>query len=184
MTSSRPDFVVYIAASLDGFIAREDGGIDWLPMPPEGEDFGWSEFIADIDAIVMGRKTFEQVLAFGVWPYEGTPLLVLSSTLTQVPEHLAGKAECVNLALPELTDALAGRGYRRVYVDGGQTIQSLLREGLVDELIVTTIPVLIGGGIPLFGPLDADIRWDHASTETLGGGLVRSRYRRARGGSR
>lgn len=177
MSTARPDMVAYIATSLDGFIARTDGGIDWLPSPPEGEDFGWSEFIADIDAIVMGRKTFEQVLSFGVWPYEGTPLFVLSSTLSEVPEHLAGKAECVCLEPDELMTYLSERGHRRVYVDGGQTIQSLLRGGLLDELIVTTIPVLIGSGIPLFGALEGDVSWHHLETETLLGGLVRSRYR-------
>lgn len=179
MTAARPEMVAYIATSLDGFIARTDGAIDWLPSPAAaGEDFGWSEFIAEIDAIVMGRKTFEQVLTFGMWPYEGTPLIVLTSTLTEVPEHLIGKAECVCLAPTALMANLAERGYRRVYVDGGQTIQSLLRTGLLDELIVTTIPVLIGSGIPLFGPLDDDVPWRHLGTETLTGGLVRSRYRR------
>jgi dihydrofolate reductase len=178
MSTARAESVVYIATSLDGFIARSDGGIDWLPTPPEGEDFGWAAFIADIDAIVMGRKTFETVLSFGIWPYEGTPLFVLSSTLSAVPEHLAGKAECLCLEPTALMAHLAERGYRRIYVDGGQTIQGLLREGLLDELIVTTIPVLIGSGIPLFGALPADIVWRHLGTETLTGGLVRSRYRR------
>ena len=178
MASTRPETVVYVAASLDGFIAREDGGFDWLPTPPEGEDYGWAAFIADIDAIVMGRKTFEQVLSFGVWPYEGTPLVVLTSTLESVPSHLEGKAECLALELPALLAELARRGHRRVYVDGGQTVRSLLHEELVDELVVTTIPVLIGSGIPLFGPLRRDQVWRHLGTETLGDGLVRSRYRR------
>jgi len=172
--------VVYVATSLDGFIARKDGSVDWLPEPPEGDDFGWAEFIGAIDAIVMGRTTFEQVLTFGVWPYEGTPLTVLSRTLSGVPEPLVGKAEISALAPGALLEELAARGCRRVYVDGGSVVQSLLREDRIDELILTTVPVLLGEGIPLFGKLESSLAWEMTATEELAGGLVKSRYRRAR----
>jgi dihydrofolate reductase len=176
----RPTTVVYIATSLDGFIARADGGIDWLGEPPEGEDYGWAEFIAGIDAMVMGRVTFEQVLTFGPWPYEGTPLTVLSNTLKSVPDHLQGKAEISSLGLEALLLHLSDKGCERIYVDGGRVIQSFLRADLIDEMVITRIPVLIGSGIPLFGPLSADLAFEHLNTESIGPGLVKSTYRRPR----
>ncbi len=174
----RPETVVYIATSLDRFIARPDGALDWLGGGPEGEDFGWAEFLASVDHIVMGRITFEQVVSFGQWPYEGTPLTVLSTTLETVPEHLAGKAEILSGEPGAVLDHLARRGRWRVYVDGGATVQRFLRADLVDELVLSTIPVLIGDGIPLFGSLDSDLRWQHRSTVTYDQGLVQSTYRR------
>ena len=174
---NRPATTVYIATSLDGFIARSDGAIDWLGEPDPENDYGWSDFFPTIDAIVMGRVTFEQVLTFGQWFYEETPLIVLSQTLTDVPEHLSGKAEVSSLSPVALLEHLAERGARRVYIDGGRTIQSFLRSGLIDEMVITTIPVLIGDGIRLFGSLDADITWEHISTTTFDTGLVKSHYR-------
>lgn len=175
---TRPTTTIYIATSLDGFIARPDGAIDWLGQPVEGEDYGWAEFIATIDAIVMGRVTFEQVLEFGEWPYEGTPLIVLSTTMKAVPEHLVSKVEISSSAPSDLLQELAERGCRRVYIDGGKTLQSFLRDDLLDELVLNTIPVLIGQGLPCFGPLDADLEWEHHSTRVSPKGLVMSRYRR------
>ncbi|MEE8106052.1 MAG: dihydrofolate reductase family protein [Planctomycetota bacterium] len=177
----RATTVVYIATSLDGFIARPDGGFDWLTEPPEGEDFGWAEFIATVDAMIMGRVTFETVLQFDGWPYEGTPLTVLSRTLESVPEHLRdGRAEVSSLTPAALLEQMAGRGHKRVYVDGGKTVQSFIELDLIDELIVTRVPVLIGQGLPLFGPLDRDVDWEHVSTKTYAGGLVKTAYRRQR----
>ena len=177
----RPKTTVYIATSLDGFIARPDGAIDWLGGPEDDgdEDYGWADFISAIDAIVMGRTTFEQAAGFDGWPYEGMPpLTVLSTTMTQVPEPLQGKAEISSLPPRALLEYLAARGCQGVYVDGGKTIQSFLREDLIDELVVTTLPVLIGQGIPLFGRLDADMAWKHISTKTFERGLVKNHYRR------
>ena len=176
--STRPATIVYIAQSLDGFIARADGAIDWLPEPVDGEDYGWGEFIAGIDAIVMGRVTFEPVSGFDFWPYEGVPLTVLSTTMTAVPEHLHSKAEVSSLEPRALLLHLAERGCKRVYVDGGKTIHSFMDLDLIDELVITTIPVLIGKGIPLFSSLERDIAWKHLSTEILAGGLVKTSYRR------
>ena len=180
--SERPTTVVYCATSLDGYIARPDGGIDWLNEPdePEDEDYGWGGFFADIDAIVMGRATFELVVGFGEWHYEDRPLTVLSTTMTEVPERFRDKATISALPPRELLEQLAGQGRTRVYVDGGKTVQSFLREDLIDELIVTRLPILIGQGIPLFGSLDGDLRWEHVTTTTLVRGLVKSHYRRAR----
>lgn len=180
MSAGRPAAIVYIATSLDGFIARPDGSIDWLGSAEGGEDYGWAEFMATIDAIVMGRVTFEQVVSFGVWPYEGTPLTVLSRSLNTVPERLKGKAEVSSMGPHALLDHLGDRGCKRVYVDGGKTIQSFMEDDLIDELVITTLPVLIGQGVPLFGPLDGDVQWDHVTTKAFDKGLVKSCYRRRR----
>jgi dihydrofolate reductase len=180
VTTDRPGTVAYIATSLDGFIARSDGGIDWLGEPPEGEDYGWAAFLATIDAIVMGRATFEQVATFDSWPYEGKPLTVLSSTMRAVPEHLRDKAEFSTLDPGDLLRQLSARGRKRVYVDGGRTIQSFLRNDLIDEIVITRLPLLIGEGIPLFGSLGSDLAWAHLATEVIGEGLVKSAYRRRR----
>jgi len=179
--TERPTTVVYIATSLDGYIARADGGIDWLDGPdePNDEDYGWAEFFAGIDAIVMGRATFELVVGFGVWHYGDRPLTVLSSTLQDVPEHLKDKASISALPPRDLLAHLGGQGHTRIYVDGGKTIQSFLREDLIDELVITKLPILIGQGIPLFGDLDGDLAWKHLSTSTFDNGLVKSHYRRA-----
>lgn len=172
---------VYIAASLDGYIADRDCGLDWLfeSPNPEGSDFGFAEFIAGIDALVMGRRTFEKVLSFGEWPYE-KPVFVMSRTLEAVPGHLGGKAEIIGGDVRSVAAALNGRGYRRLYVDGGRVIRAFLREDLVDEMIITRVPILLGGGVPLFGELAGPLRFNHLETTRLNEALVKSRYRRTR----
>jgi len=172
---------VYIATSLDGFIADRDGGLDWLTAvpDPEGGDFGFAEFLAGVDAIVMGRTTFETVLAFGVWPYD-KPVFVLSTTLHDVPADLAGRAEVVAGDPRDLVAALRGRGHESLYVDGGRTVQGFLKADLIDELIITTVPILLGDGIPLFGTLGRALAFRHAGTEELTPDLVRNRYVRDR----
>lgn len=146
--------IVYIATSLDGYIAKKDGGIDWLTeIPnPDGSDFGFSEFINDIDAIVMGRNTFELVLTFDGWPYT-KPVYVLSSTLNSLPKKLIGKAELIKGDPLSVVKELNAKKFYSLYIDGGKTIQAFLSLNLIDELIITQIPILLGGGIPLFGSL-------------------------------
>jgi dihydrofolate reductase len=172
---------VYVATSLDGFIAAPDGSVDWLmEVPnPDGSDFGFSEFMQGVDALVMGRNTFETVLGFGAWPYD-KPVFVLSETLSEVPEHLAGRAEIVQGPLDALLRRLEERGLRNLYVDGGRVIQGFLAEDLVDELIITRVPIVLGEGIPLFGHSARRLRFDHRNTEVLAGTLVKSRYARVR----
>lgn len=178
----RPETVVYCGVSLDGFIARADGAIDWLEIETSEADgdMGWSGFLASVDHIVMGRATFEQFVGFGVWPYESLRITVLSSTRATVPMEMREKAECSALAPTELLAKLAADGHKRVYIDGGKTVQSFMREDLIDELVVTTLPVLIGDGISLFGPIPADMAWQHVSTEAFVSGFVRSTWRRLR----
>jgi len=168
---------VYIATSLDGYIARKDGGIDWLTeIPnPEQSDYGFSAFMERMDGIVMGRKTFELVRTFYPWPY-GKPVFVLSRTLQEVPQKQQGKAELVNGPLEEVLDTLRSRGMKHLYIDGGITIQSFLQLDLIDELIITRIPIILGSGIPLFAEMDREIRFELVRTETLSKDLVKSTY--------
>lgn len=170
---------VFIAISLDGFIARPDGDLAWLLQRDNGtEDHGYSTFIADKDMIVMGRGTYEKVLAFDAWPYD-RPVLVLSKQLADqpVPEALQGRVRFSGLAPQQAMAELAGQGVNRVYVDGGQLIQSFLREGLVADLVITTVPVLLGSGRPLFGALSQDIDLKLISSQKFPSGLVQSTYR-------
>ena len=172
---------VYIATSLDGFIATNDGGVDWLnDIPnPEQNDFGFAKFMSGIDAVVMGRNTFEQVLTFGSWPYD-KPVFVLSNTLARLPDQYVGKAEIVNGDLNGLINKIHERGYKNLYIDGGKTIQNFLAEDLIDEMIITKIPILLGDGIPLFGKLNQSIKFDHIKTEVSNDSLVMSHYTRER----
>jgi dihydrofolate reductase len=171
---------VYIATSLDGFIARANGALDWLPGG-EGEDagdedYGYQEFMDSVDCLVMGRKTYELVLSFDPWPYPDTPVVVLSTQPLEIPAHLAGAVEWMSGSPHEVARRLAERGAKHLYIDGGKTIQGFLAEGLIQQLIITKIPVLIGNGIPLFGPLPHDIKLRHIETRTFVNGLVQCRY--------
>jgi dihydrofolate reductase len=170
---------VYIATSLDGFIAREDGGIDWLPGIEEaegGEDYGYEGFISSVDAIVMGRNTYELTSSFGSWPYGEMPVVVLSSRQVEIPDAIAGTVESMSASPQEVVQRLTERGFEHLYVDGGKTIQGFLSEGLIQRLIITRIPVLLGSGIPLFGPLPHDVRLRHVGTRQFENGLVQSEY--------
>ncbi len=153
---------VFIATSLDGFIAPADGALDWLP-PGGGEPHGYDDFMATVDALVIGRKTFETVLTFDSWPYGEKPVFVLSTrTLAAAP--VGAVVECMSGAPVEIVSRLAARGIRHVYVDGGITIQRFLEAGLIQRLIITRIPVILGSGIPLFGPVGRDITLRHVAT--------------------
>lgn len=170
---------VFIATSLDGFIARTNGGLDWLD-PPEGAaivDHGYDAFMAEIDVLVMGRATFETVLGFGIgWPFK-KPVVVLASSPVTIPDELRGSVEWMAGEPAAILSRLAERGYTHAYLDGGKTIQRFLEAGLVGRMIVTRIPILLGSGIPLFGPLSRDVRWQHVATRSFDGGLVQSEYR-------
>lgn len=170
---------VYIATSLDGYIARPNGDIDWLLEGPDlpGEDFGYAAFMATVDALVMGRRTYEKALTFASWPYAGKRVVVLSTGSPEVPAALAGAVEVVSLPPEVLVERLSREGVSHVYLDGGATIQGFLAAGMIDEITVTRIPVLIGEGIPLFGRLARDVRMEHAETRAFANGFVQSRYR-------
>jgi dihydrofolate reductase len=169
---------VFIATSLDGFIARPNGDIDWLGEPPEegGEDYGYKKLMDTVDFLVMGRNTFEKVLTFGGWPYGPKPVVVLSSHPLDIPEGVSTPVEAMSCSPAELVDRLSARGAKHLYIDGGKTIQRFLDAGLIQRLIITRIPVLIGSGIPLFGPLERDIKLRHIETRAFPGGLEQSEY--------
>lgn len=171
--------MIYIAASLDNYIAGPGGSLDWLnEIPnPEQSDFGFGEFLQRVDAIVMGRNTFETVLGFEPWPYQ-KPVFVLSRTLAGLPEKVAGKAELIRGEPTEVVAALNARGYQNLYIDGGRTIQGFLEADLIDEMVITRVPILLGGGIPLFGRLPNELKFRLVSTERLNYTLVKSIYHR------
>ncbi|MDJ0747135.1 MAG: dihydrofolate reductase family protein [Xenococcaceae cyanobacterium MO_167.B27] len=172
---------VYIATSLDGFIATSNGGLDWLyEFPnPEQSDFGYGEFMSSIDAIVMGRNTFQKVLTFDKWSYD-KPVFILSNTLTQLPENIIDKAEIVSGNIQKLVNQLNQRGYNNLYVDGGSVIQSFLQKDLIDEMIITRVPILLGNGFSLFGKLDQHLKFRHQKTEIYNNTQVKSYYIRER----
>jgi dihydrofolate reductase len=174
---------VYIATSIDGYIAREDGSIDWLmELPnPNNSDYGFSVFLESIDGIVMGRKTFETVLGFNEWPYaESVPVFVLSNSLDELPEKFSGKAEIVRGELREIIELLRDKGINNLYIDGGKTIQNFLKEDLIDEMIITRVPILLGSGIPLFDKNNLELNFEHVGTQVFDNILVRSKYLRKR----
>lgn len=166
---------VFVGTSLDGFIARADGTFDFLLTAGGNEPHGYDEFMATVDALVIGRKTFETVLGFEAWPYGDRPVFVLSARpLASVPPGAV--VERMSGAPDEINSALAARGIAHAYVDGGITIQRFLEAGLIQRLIITRVPVLIGAGIPLFGGVTRDIALRHVGTRQYASGLVQSEY--------
>jgi dihydrofolate reductase len=171
---------VYIATSLDGFIARDDGGLDWLDEAnatvPDGEDLGFDAFMDSVDTLIMGRKTYEEVLSFGEWPYGRTPVVVLSRNSISFPPSVPDTVTHSSEAPRDLLKRLSGEGAEHVYIDGGTTIQGFLSEGLVDEITVTVIPVILGGGISLFGSMENDIGLTHVRTTVSDSRFVQTTY--------
>ena len=173
---------VFIATSLDGYIADADGGIAWLhDFPnPDNLDLGYSDFTLQIDALVMGRTTFETVCGFDVdWPYT-KPVFVLSNTLTKVPEQYLDKVQLIKGDLKDVLNEIHQKGYHRLYVDGGKTIQSFLKEDLIDDMTITLIPTLLGNGIPLFTNLEKPLNFACVSTKIYLGSVVQNRFIRNR----
>ncbi|MGQ7846045.1 dihydrofolate reductase family protein [Granulosicoccus sp. 3-233] len=170
---------VFMAMSLDGFVAREDFSLDWLmKQNTEGEAHGHEAFMSSVDCVVMGSGSFRTALKFDIWPYE-KPAVVLSKSLNprDIPDKLRDKVSICELTPPEVMASLAEKGWQRVYVDGGKIIQSFLREGLISDMTVTLVPILIGSGKRMFGELDADIDLQLLESSSFPSGLVTSRYR-------
>jgi len=166
---------VFVGTSLDGFIARSNDDLDWLPAGG-GEPHGYDEFIATVDALVIGRKTFEKALTFDAWPYADKRVVVLSSRPVDLSRAKGGVVEQMAGPPAEIVAQLAASGAQHLYVDGGITIQRFLQAGLIQRLVITRVPVLIGGGIPLFGALPHDVRLRHVATRHYPSGLVQSEY--------
>ena len=170
---------VFIGTSVDGFIARPNGELDFLPVDG-GEPHGYTEFFASIDALVIGRNTYETVLAFPEWPYGDKRVIVLSSRPLDFARLRATNSKAsvdqMSGTPAEVVAQLEKRGIRHAYIDGGITVQQFLRAGLIQRLIITRVPVLIGQGIPLFGTLPRDIRLKHIATQSYSSGLVKTEY--------
>ena len=165
---------VFIGVSVDGFIARKNDDLDFLPE--NAEPHGHDEFMASVDAIVIGRKTFEKVLSFGTWPYGEKRVVVLSSRPMDFSMVRGGVVEQMAGSPAEIVSQLGASGAHNLYIDGGITIQGFLRAGAIQKLIITRVPVLIGEGVPLFGTLPHDIRLRHVATRHYPSGLVQSEY--------
>ena len=171
---------VFIATSIDGYIADKNGGIDWLhSIPnPDQDDMGYAEFINRIDALLMGRTTFETVIGFDVdWPYK-QPVFVLSNKLKEIPESHKDKAYLVKGTLTDILDQIHKKGFKRLYIDGGTTIRNFLKEDLIDEMVLTTIPVLLGGGSSLFGELPNELNFELIETKTFLNQIIQGHYKR------
>lgn len=166
---------VFVGTSLDGFLARRNGDFDFLPSGG-GEPHGYDEFMASVDTIVMGRNTFEVVLKLGDWPYGGKRVVVLSSRPVDLSVVRGGVVEQMAGPPAQIVAQLAAKGARHLYVDGGITVQGFLRAGLIQRIIITRVPVLIGDGLPLFGTLPHDVQLRHVQTRQFAGGLVTSEY--------
>ncbi len=172
--------IVFIGTSLDGYIADKNGDLDWLQVipNPEGDDMGYNAHIDRIDALVMGRNTMDMVLSFGIdWPYT-KPVYVLSNTLTEVPKEVEGKVFLIKGELTQIIEELNGKGFNNLYIDGGVTIQNFLKEDLIDELIISTIPVVLGGGSPLFGDLVSPLDFTLKNVTTYLDEIVTTHYLR------
>jgi dihydrofolate reductase len=174
---------IFIACSIDGFIAKKDGDIDWLTNIPneDNNDYGFGEFMKRVDGILMGRRTFEKVMEMDLkeWPYS-KPVFILSSTLKAIPDNLRGKAEIVNGSLKHILSTLKNNGINNIYVDGGKTIQSFLKNDLIDEMIISVISILLGEGIPLFGEINREIKFALEKSEYINENIVMNYYRKIR----
>jgi len=173
---------IFIATSLDGYITDKNGGIAWLETIPEinNIDTGYEKFTAQVDALVMGRVTFETVCSFDIeWPYK-KPVFLLSTTLTEIPEKLKNKVYLVKGTLTEVLEQVHQQGYHQLYIDGGTLIQSFLKEDLIDEMIITVIPILLGGGSALFGELEQALEFECVETKLFLGKVVQNHFRRKR----
>jgi len=167
---------VFVGTSVDGFIVRPNGDLDFLPAGG-GEPHGYDEFMADIDTLVIGRKTYETVLTYPEWPYGKRHVIVLSSQPLDLAAARGANLEQMAGPPAEIASKLAATGAHNVYVDGGVTIQGFLRAGLIQRIIITRVPVLIGDGIPLFSTLPHDVPLRHIETKHYPSGLVKTEYR-------
>jgi len=171
---------VYIATSLDGYIADIEEKLDWLPNPNEDIDLeiNYPDFMESMDTIIMGKNTFNIVCSFGGdWPYP-KPVFVLSNSLKEVPEKYKGKIQLLNGSVEDILKEVHSQGYENLYIDGGVNIQNFLKEDLIDEIIITTIPVLLGDGKPLFSKLQKRLNFNCVSSK-VDKGIVQNHFKRA-----
>lgn len=173
---------VFIATSLDGYIADKNGGIAWLDTIPEINtiDTGYAAFTSEIDALVMGKNSFDTVCGFDIdWPYK-KPVFVVSNTMIEISDKFKDHAQLVKGTIAEILETIHSQGYHRLYIDGGMLIQSFLREDLIDEMIITTIPVLLGKGVPLFGDIEDQLVFECKESKLFLDAIAQNHYVRKR----
>ena len=178
---------VYIATSADGYIALPDGGVDWLHEAGNSdadmgsEDMGFKSFMDSVDCMIMGRKCMEVISSMNIpaeqWPYGDAHIVVLSNTIETPPENLQGKVEMFSGDITELVKELEKKGLKHAYIDGGSTITSFLNLKLIDEMTITGAPVLLGGGIPLFGKLESQIKLINSKATAFANDFIQIQYR-------
>lgn len=182
-TKSTPQISTFIAISIDGYIARNDGNLDWLekfnPKPGDNEDYGYSDFLASIDVLIMGRNTYHTATTASEWPYQGKRVIVLSSSLT----FACQQAELFKGDIYQLLDKLTLEGVKHIYVDGGVTIRQFLNANLIDQLILTIVPVILGSGISLFGTFTQEFWYQLKSSKTYPNGLAQLCYKKLPAGT-
>ena len=174
--------IVFIGRSLDGFIAGKNGELDWLEMIPNPDniEMGFASLMEEIDAVVMGRTTFEMVCSFGGdWPYN-KHVFVLSNSMKSIPENLNGKVTLLKGSPQEVLGEIHQKEYFKLYIDGGRTVHDFLKEDVIDELRITTIPILLGGGFPLFGELPNPLEFEHIESKVFLNQIVQDWYKRKR----
>ncbi len=180
LTASLMKVSVFMAISVDGYIARKNGDIDWLPKnnaSQPDEDFGYLDFFSTVDALIMGRHTFEKVLAFDTWPYDEKDVYVLSSGNVEIPTGIQSTVRTLSETPNAIVEKMEEMGYDHIYVDGGETVRGFLREVLVDDLILTTIPILLGEGIPLFKGEGKELNLELIKSVKYSNGLVKNHYK-------
>ncbi|MDO5969703.1 dihydrofolate reductase family protein [Flavivirga aquimarina] len=174
--------IVFIGKSLDGYIAGKNGELDWLDMIPNPEQngMGYYDLMEEIDVIVMGKTTFETVISFDIdWPYK-KHVFVLSHSLKEVPDNLKDKVTLLHGKESDVLDSIHKKGFNNLYIDGGKTVQNFLKADLIDELRISTIPIVLGGGVPLFDTLPKSLIFNHVKTEVFLNEIVQSHYKRKR----
>jgi dihydrofolate reductase len=172
---------VYIGTSIDGYISRDNGSVDWLlPFEDSGASERFEVFLSTVDTIVMGRNTFLHVLNSGHWWYHEIPVYVLSTKLTGLPESAPSTANLRNCSLDHLLVELTAKKCERIYVDGGRTVQEFFRKDLIDELTIARVPIILGSGRSLFGPVPFDLKYQQVSTDVFPSGIVQTKYIRVR----
>ncbi|MCK6264449.1 dihydrofolate reductase family protein [Vibrio sp. ZSDE26] len=179
---------VFIATSFDGFIATKDGGVDWLhscgnQVAEMGDhaDMGFFNYMASIDCMIMGRKCMEKIASMNLtdeqWPYGDTRIIVLSNTLSEAPDNMKSRVEMYQGDIKALVNKLESEGFSHAYIDGGTTIQAFLQLELINELIITRAPLILGQGIPLFGPTSRPIKLEQASAKAFPNDFIQVRYK-------
>jgi dihydrofolate reductase len=177
----------FIATSADGYIAKSDGGVEWLESSgnldvdmSEYGDMGFSDYFSSVDCMIMGRKCMEVIASFNLtpeqWPYGDTRIIALSSTIKEAPKSLPGRVEMYSGDINLLLSSLEGEGYKHAYIDGGATIQSFLKLERINEITITQVPLLLGGGIPLFGKMDREIKLENAEVTSYPNDFIQIKY--------